>query len=119
MLMVYDHRRLQKALFRGFHREEDGDTDALQGQGMTISGIARRTNHDRNCDCDCDCETIRSYRAGDRAPVVRNRVVSDTSNRFVDSVAVKLSEESRPLGFTGSYPTLTSQVLDRSLRQVC
>ena len=74
-----------------------------------------------------DRETIRSYLARDQASVVRNRVEAHTSNRFVDSVAVKLTEdphlrdgtlleESRPLAFTGSHPTLIRQVWDRSLR---
>lgn len=78
-------------------------------------------------DRDRDRETIRSYLARDRASVVRNRIEADTSNRFVDPAAVKLTEvphlrdgtlleESRPLAFTGSHPTLIRQVWDRSLR---
>jgi transposase len=39
---------------------DEVDIHVLKRQGMTISEIARRTDHDR--------KTIRSYLAGDRAP---------------------------------------------------
>ncbi|MEC5150992.1 helix-turn-helix domain-containing protein [Cryobacterium sp. GrIS_2_6] len=45
--------------------EDDVDIHALKRQGMTISEIARRTDHDR--------KTIRAYLAGQRTPGVRCR----------------------------------------------
>jgi len=42
--------------------EDDVDIHALRRQGMTISEIARRTDHDR--------KTIRAYLKGDRVPGV-------------------------------------------------
>ena len=102
--------------------EDDVDIHALKRQGMTISEIARRTDHDR--------KTIRAYLAGQRTPGVRNRTDPDPFDAFVDYVTARLTEdphlwaatlldELRPLGFTGSYPTLTRQVRDRGLRPVC
>lgn len=102
--------------------EDDVDIHALKRQGMTISEIARRTDHDR--------KTIRAYLAGDRVPGVRQRVEPDLFEKFVDYVTARLIEdphlwaatlldELRPLGFTGSYPTLTRQIRDRGLRPAC
>jgi len=102
--------------------EDDVDIHALKRQGMTISEIARRTDHDR--------KTIRSYLAGNRAPGVRQRFEPDPFDKFVDYVTARLTEdphlwavtlldELKPLGFTGSYPTLTRQVRDRKLRPAC
>ena len=102
--------------------EDDVDIHALKRQGMTISEIARRTDHDR--------KTIRAYLAGDRVPGQRERAEPDTFDMFVHYVsarltedphlwAVTLLEELRPLGFTRSYPTLTRQVRDRKLRPAC
>ncbi|RFA17836.1 Mu transposase domain-containing protein [Subtercola boreus] len=102
--------------------EDDVDIHALKRQGMTITEIARRTDHDR--------KTIRAYLAGDRAPGVRNRVGPDLFEKFIDYVTARLTEdphlwamtlmdELTPLGFTGSYPTLTRQVRDRKLRPEC
>jgi len=102
--------------------EDDVDIHALKRQGMTISEIARRTDHDR--------KTIRAYLAGQRAPGVRKRAHPDPFDAFVDYVTARLTEdphlwaatlldELRPLGFTGSYPTLTRQVRDRGLRPIC
>ncbi len=102
--------------------EDDVDIHALKRQGMTISEIARRTDHDR--------KTIRAYLVGDRIPGVRQRVEPDLFEKFVDYVTARLTEdphlwaatlldELRPLGFTGSYPTLTRQIRDRGLRPAC
>lgn len=106
--------------------EDDADIRALKRQGMTISEIARRTDHDH----DHDHETIRSYRAGQATPGQRKRAAPDSLDKFIAYVAARLIEdphlwavtlldELRPLGFTGSYPTLTRQVRDRGLRPAC
>jgi transposase len=98
------------------------DIHALKRQGMTISEIARRTHHDR--------KTIRAYLNGERVPGVRQPAGTDGFAVFVDYVSARLSEdphlwaatlldELRPLGFTGSYPTLTRQIRDRGLRPAC
>lgn len=98
------------------------DIHALKRQGMTISEIARRTNHDR--------KTIRSYLNGERASGVRQPVGPDGFDAFVDYVTARLTEdphlwavtlldELRPLGFEGSYPTLTRQIRGRGLRPAC
>jgi transposase len=98
------------------------DIHALKRQGMTISEIARRTNHDR--------KTIRAYLNGERAPGVRQPAGPDTFEPFVDYVTARLTEdphlwaatlldELRPLGYAGSYPTLTRQIRARGLRPAC
>ncbi|MHC5796141.1 IS21 family transposase [Lacisediminihabitans sp. FW035] len=98
------------------------DIHALKRQGMTISEIARRTDHDR--------KTIRAYLARQTAPGQRKRATPDLFDKFIAYVAARLTEdphlwavtlldELRPLGFTGSYPTLTRQVRDRGLRPTC
>lgn len=102
--------------------EDDVDIHALKRQGMTISEIARRTNHDR--------KTIRAYLSGQRAPGVRQRAIPDPFDVFVDYVTARLSEDPHlwaatlldelvPLGYTGSYQTLTRQIRDRGLRPAC
>ena len=98
------------------------DIHALHRQGTTISEIARRTGHDR--------KTIRSYLRGDREPGVRRRAVPDAFEPFTDYVtarlvedphlwAVTLLDELRPLGFEGSYQSLTRHIRGRSLRPAC
>lgn len=98
------------------------DIHALKRQGMTISEIARRTGHDR--------KTIRSYLNGDRLPGVRRKSDPDAfapfvhyvRERFVDDPhlwVATLLDELRPLGFAGSYPTLSRQIRDRGLRPPC
>ncbi|ARC58624.1 hypothetical protein AS850_16160 [Frondihabitans sp. 762G35] len=98
------------------------DIHALKRQGMTISEIARRTNHDR--------KTIRSYLTGDRQPGQRDRSAPDPFEVFVDYVTARLLEdphlwsmtlfdELKPLGFFHSYPTLTRQIRARNLRPAC
>ena len=102
--------------------EDDVDIHALKRQGMTISEIARRTDHER--------KIIRAYLGGDRIPGVRQRAEPDLFEAFVSYVSARLTEdphlwavtlfdELKPLGFTGSYPTLTRQVRDRKLRPAC
>lgn len=98
------------------------DIHALQRQGMTISEIARRTNHDR--------KTIRAYLAGERQPGVRQRASPDPFDGFVVYVTARLTEDPHlwavtlfdelvGLGFSGSYPTLTRQIRARGLRPAC
>jgi hypothetical protein len=101
------------------------DVLALKRQGMTISEIARRTDHDH--------QTIRAYLASQRTPGVRQRAAPDPFDAFeafIDDVAARLKEDPHlcaatlldelvPLGFTGSYQTLTRQIRDRSLRPAC
>ncbi len=95
------------------------DIHALKRQGMTISEIARRAHHDR--------KTIRAYLNGERVTGRRERAAPDS---FVDYVTARLIEdphlwaatlldELRPLGFEGSYPTLTRQIRARGLRPAC
>lgn len=102
--------------------EDDVDIHALRRQGMTISEIARRTDHDR--------KTIRAYLKGDRVPGRRERAAPDSFDAFVDYAVARLIEdphlwamtlmdELRPLGYEGSYPTLTRQIRDRGLRPAC
>lgn len=90
--------------------EDHVDIHAFKRQGMTISEIARRTNHDR--------KTIRAYLSGERQPGIRERPVEDDFARFVDYITARLREdphlwsvtlldELTPLGFTRSYQTLT------------
>ena len=123
MLVVSDHA----PAFEGgpvlmLSERSSVDIHALKRQGMTISEIARRTNHDR--------KTIRSYLNGDRTPGQRERTVPDPFDGFVDYVTARLVEDPHlwvaalfgelvPLGFTGSYPTLTRQIRARGLRPVC
>lgn len=98
------------------------DIHALHRQGFTISEIARRTHHDR--------KTIRAYLNGERAPGVRQPAGPDAFEPFVDYVTARLTEdphlwaatlldELRPLGYAGSYPTLTRQIRVRGLRPAC
>jgi hypothetical protein len=102
--------------------EDDVDIHALKRQGMTISEIVRRTNHDR--------KSVRAYLAGQRVPGERKRAEPDPFDKFIAYVTARLTEdphlwaatlldELRPLGFTGSYQTLTRQVGARGLRPAC
>lgn len=54
------------------------DIHALKRQGMTISEIARRTNHHR--------KTIRAYLSGQRTPGVRQRAASSAASASLRSV---------------------------------
>ena len=98
------------------------DIHALKRQGFTISEIARRTNHDR--------KTIRAYLNGERTPGRRERAAPDPFDAFVDYVTARLTEDPHlwavtlldelvPLGYAGSYPTLTRQIRARGLRPAC
>lgn len=102
--------------------EADVDIHALRRQGMTISEIARRTDHDR--------KTIRAYLSGQRTPGVRQRAAPDSFDAFVDYVTARLIEdphlwaatlrdELELLGYAGSYQTLTRQIRTRGLRPAC
>ncbi|WP_426322018.1 hypothetical protein [Microbacterium sp. E-13] len=86
---------------------------------MRISEIARLTHHDR--------KTIRAYLNGERTPGVHERAAPDPCDPFVDYVTARLQNDPRlwvatlldelvPLGYSGSYPTLTRQIRDRALR---
>ncbi len=103
-------------------REDDININALHQQGWTISAIARHTGRDR--------KTVRAYLTRTRSPGVRERPDGDPFDRFVDYVTARLAEdphlwaltlfdELQPLGFTGSYPTLTRQIRTRGLRPRC
>ena len=123
MLVVSDHT----PAFEGgpllmLSERSSVEIHALKEQGWTISAIARHTNHDR--------KTIRAYLAGERQPGVRVQARPDPFERFVDYVTERLREdphlwaqtlldELRPLGFKGSYSTLTRQIRARSLRPAC
>ena len=111
MLVVSDHT----PAFEGgpllmLSERSSVEIHALKEQGLTISAIARHTNHDR--------KTIRAYLAGERQPGDRVQARPDPFERFVDYVTERLREdphlwaqtlldELRPLGFKGSYSTLT------------
>lgn len=102
--------------------EDDVDIHALRRRGMTISEIARRTNHSR--------VTVRAYLAEQRAPGKRKSAAPDPFEVFVAYVTARLAEDPHlwsrtlfdelgKLGFVQSYPTLTRQIRDRGLRPVC
>lgn len=122
MLVVSDHTpAFEGGPFLMLSERSSVEIHALKEQGWTISAIARHTNHDR--------KTIRAYLNGDRQPGVRVQA-PDPFDEFVDYVTARLTEdphlwvqtlldELRPLGFTGSYPTLTRQIRARSLRPAC
>ena len=61
------------------------DIHALKRQGMTISEIARRTNHDR--------KTIRAYLNGERQPGMREPTIPDSFDAFVDYATARLTED--------------------------
>ena len=101
--------------------EDDVDIHALKRQGMTISEIARRTDHDR--------KTIRAYLNGERQPGVRVQA-PDPFEAFVDYVTARLTEdphlwartlfdELEDLGFGLSYQSLTRNIRTRNLRPIC
>ncbi len=123
MLVVSDHTpAFEGGPFLMLSERSSVDVHALHRQGFTISEIARRTHHDR--------KTIRAYLNGERTPGVRERAAPDPFDAFVDYVTARLAEdphlwamtlldELRPLGYAGSYPTLTRQIRARSLRPAC
>lgn len=102
--------------------EDDVDISALRRRGLTISEIARRTNHDR--------KTVRAYLAGDRQPGKRAPAGPDPFDPFLAYVTARLAEDPHlwsrtlfdelgKLGFAQSYPTLTRQIRARGLRPAC
>lgn len=123
MLVIFDHTpAFEGGPFLMLSERSSVDIHALKRQGMTITEIARRTHHDR--------KTIRAYLNGAREPGVRKRAAPDAFDGFVDYVTARLAEdphlwamtlldELRPLGYDGSYPTLTRQIRDRALRPAC
>jgi len=101
--------------------EDDVEVHALHRQGWTISAIARHTGRDR--------KTVRAYLNGERQPGVRKRA-EDPFAPFVEYVtarlvedphlwAIALFDELEPLGFGGSYQTLTREIRARNLRPRC
>ena len=123
MLEVFDHTpAFEGGPFLMLSERSSVDIHALKRQGMTISEIARRTNHDR--------KTIRAYLNGERTPGQRERAAPDMFDPFVGYVTARLKEdphlwaatlldELAPLGYSGSYPTLTRQIRARGLRPAC
>lgn len=104
-------------------REDDVDARALSRQGWSISAIARHLGHDR--------KTIRDYVNGKRTAGVRAKPADgDPFEPFVDYCRERLAEdphlwastlfdELQPLGFAGSYPTLTRKLRQLQLRPAC
>lgn len=102
--------------------EEEVEAHALRQRGWTISAIARHLGHDR--------KTIRAYLNGVREPGVRHKSAPDLIDPFVEYCRIRLSDdphlwastlldELRPLGFTGSYTSLTAGIRRLGLRPVC
>ncbi len=122
MLEVSDHTpAFEKGPYLMLSERSSVDIHALKQQGWTISAIARHTHHDR--------KTIRAYLNGERSPGIRAHA-PDPFDAFVDYITARLTEdphlwaqtlldELRPLGYAGSYPTLTRQIRTRSLRPAC
>ncbi len=103
-------------------REEQVEAHALRAQGWSVSAIARHLGRDR--------KTVRAYLSGERRPGVRRSAGEDPFARFEPYVAQRLKDdphlqlrtllrELEPLGFAGSYQTLTRDVRARSLRPHC
>jgi transposase len=102
--------------------EEDVEAHALRQRGWSISAIARHLGHDR--------KTIRAYLDGVRQPGVRRKSSLDLIDPFVEYCRVRLADdphlwastlldELRPLGFAGSYQSLTAAIRRLGLRPVC
>lgn len=99
--------------------EDDVEARALRGRGWSISAIARHLGHDR--------KTVRAYLRGDRVPGQRASRGLDVMAPFADYCRIRLADdphlwasalldELRELGYAGSYPTGTIDVLIRALR---
>lgn len=85
MLVVSDHTpAFEGGPFFMLSERSSVDIHALHRQGMTISEIARRTDHDR--------KTIRAYLNGQRQPGVRAQA-PDSFDEFVDYVTARLTED--------------------------
>ena len=102
--------------------EEEVEAHALRRRGWSISAIARHLEIDR--------KTVRAYLNGDRVPGQRARSVSLVIEPFVGYCRLRLAEdphlwastlfdELTELGFTGSYPSLTSAIRTLGLRPHC
>jgi transposase len=102
--------------------EEDVEAHALRRRGWSIAAIARHLGHDR--------KTIRAYLSGVREPGVRRKLVPDLIDPFVDYCRIRLTDdphlwastlldELQPLGFTGSYQSLTAAIRRLGLRPSC
>ena len=101
--------------------EDDLEIHALHRRGWSISAIARHTKTNRR--------TVRNYLNGVTTPGVRKPASVDAFAPFVEYVTARLriricgrarcATSSRTLGYSMSYPTLTSQIRSRNLRPVC
>src|SRR5207248_397892 len=94
----------------------------LRRRGWSISAIARHLGHDR--------KTIRAYLDGVRQPGVRRKSVPDLIDPFVEYCRIRLSDdphlwastlldELQPLGYGGSYQSLTAAIRRLGLRPAC
>ena len=102
--------------------EEAVEAHALLLRGWSISAIARHLGRDR--------KTIRAYLSGDREPGGRRRSAPALIDPFVEYCRIRLADdphlwastlldELRPLGFAGSYQSLTAAIARRGLRLSC
>lgn len=102
--------------------EEEVEAHALRRRGWSISAIARHWGIDR--------KTVRAYLSGDRVPGQRARSVPLVIEPFVEYCRVWLAEDPHlwastlfdeivPLGFAGSYPSLTAAIRTLGLRPHC
>ncbi|WP_431953262.1 Mu transposase domain-containing protein [Nocardia lijiangensis] len=102
--------------------EGDVEVHALREHGWSISAIARHTGLDR--------KTVRAYLNGDRVPGQRARSVPLLIEPFIDYCKIRLADDPHlwastlfdeivELGFTGSYPSLTTSIRRLGLRPHC
>ncbi|PKV76719.1 Mu transposase domain-containing protein [Nocardia fluminea] len=102
--------------------EGDVEVHALHAQGWTISAIARHLKLDR--------KTVRAYLNGDRVPGQRARSMPLLIEPFIDYCRIRLADDPHlwastlfdeivELGFTGSYPSLTTAIRKLALRPHC
>ena len=98
------------------------EAHALRRRGWSISAIARHLGHDR--------KTIRAYLNGVRQPGVRRKSVPDLIDPFVEYCRIRLADdphlwastlldELQPLGYAGSYQSLTAAIRRLGLRPAC
>ncbi|MET9632729.1 hypothetical protein ABZX92_35270 [Lentzea sp. NPDC006480] len=94
----------------------------MRQQGWSISAIARHLGVDR--------KTVRAYLSGEREPGRRQRTQPTLIDPFLEYCRVRLADdphlwastlfdELAELGFTGSYPSLTSAIRAHKLRPHC
>ncbi|MCP2279555.1 hypothetical protein APR09_005143 [Nocardia amikacinitolerans] len=102
--------------------EGDVEVHALRERGWSISAIARHLGLDR--------KTVRAYLNGDRVPGQRARSVPLLIEPFIDYCRIRLADDPHlwastlfdeivALGFTGSYPSLTTAIRKLGLRPNC